>query len=355
MEKTVNPAMITLARGSLGLTQTDLADKIGVPQGRLSKIESGQILCPPEILVSLVRALKFPEKFFYQTFEVYPAGMHLYMYRKHKTLPAKNLSRIAAWMNLYRFHVKRLLDAAEIEYNEVPHLDIDEFDNVRQIARAVRQYASIPPGPIENMTSVVEDMGIVVVPFNPGTRLFAGASMLTEKPNYVAVVNSQMPGDRWRWTLAHELGHMVMHRLPTMNMENEADEFAAEFLMPSQEIGQYLSDLTLERLASLKRYWRVSIFAILQHAVRLGKITERHQRTLITRLANNGITRLKEPAELSIPLEKPTLLLELVDFHANELGYSAEQMGDLLSFDVHRFLNQYEFTGRKLRAVPKVG
>jgi hypothetical protein len=111
----------------------------------------------------------------------------------------------------------------------------------------------------------------------------------------------------------------------------------------------------LERLASLKRYWKVSIFAILQHAVRLNKITERHQRTLITKLAVNGITRLKEPAELAIPLEKPTLLPELVDFHANELGYSAEQMGDLLSFDVDRFLNQYEFTGRKLRAVPKVG
>ena len=337
------------------MTQTELAEKIKMPQSKLSKIENGQIICPPDVLVSLVRALKYPEKFFYQNFDVYPAGMHLYMFRKHKTLPGKELTRIAAWMNLYRFHVKYLLKAAEIEYNEVPQYDVEEFDSIADLARAVRQYARIPPGAINNVTSVLEDMGIVVVPFDPGTRLFAGASMLTEKPNYVVVINSTMPGDRWRWTLAHELAHMVMHRIPTLNMEAEAEEFAAEFLMPSREIGQYLSGLTLDRLPSLKRQWKVSIFAILQHALRLGKISDRQHRTLITRLAGNGITRLKEPAELYIQPEQPTLLPELIDYHANELGYDAEQMGDLLAFNVERFLDKYNFKGRKLRAVPLAG
>ncbi len=355
MEMTVNPAMITLARESLGMTQTELAEKISLPQGKLSKIEGGQMLCPPEVLTSLVRALKYPEKFFYQNFDVYPAGMHLYMFRKHKTLPAKDLARIAAWMNLYRFHVRYLLKAAEIDYKEVPYYDIEEFDSIADIARAVRQYAHIPSGAIKNVTSTLEDMGIVVIPFDPGTRLFAGASMLTEKPNYVVVVNSTMPGDRWRWTLAHELAHMVMHRIPTLNMEAEADEFAAEFLMPSREIGQYLTDLTLDKLASLKRQWRVSIFAILQHALRLGKITERHHRTLITRLASVGVTRLKEPAELYVQPDKPTLLPELIDFHANELGYDAEQISDLLALNVKQFLDRYHFSGRKLRAIQQVG
>jgi Zn-dependent peptidase ImmA (M78 family)/transcriptional regulator with XRE-family HTH domain len=355
MERTVNAAMITLARESQGMTQTELAGLIGLPQSKLSKIESGQIICPPDVLASLVRATKFPEKFFYQTFDVYPAGMHLYMFRKHKTLPAKELSRIAAWMNLYRSHVRKLLNAAEIEYREVPQLDIEECGGVADVARAIRQYAHLPTGPVKNMTSVLEDMGVVVIPFDPGTRLFAGASMLTEKPNYVVVINSTMPGDRWRWTLAHELAHMVMHRIPTLNMEAEADEFAAEFLMPAREIGQYLADLTLDKLASLKRHWRVSIFAILQHALRLGKITERHHRTLITKLAGIGITRLKEPAELFISPETPTLLPELVDFHANELGYDAEQISDLLALNVKQFLDKYQFSGRKLRAVRNVG
>ncbi len=356
MSQTINAAMIVLARESQGVTQSQLATRLNLPQSKLSKMESGHIPVPVDVLSALVRELKFPEKFFYQTFDVYPAGMHLYMYRKHKTLPAKDLNRIAAWMNIYRSHVRGLLNAAEIEYREVPQYDIEEFDSTADVARAVRQYARIPPGAVvQNMTAVMEDMGIVVIPFDPGTRLFAGASMLTEKPNYVVVVNSQMPGDRLRWTLAHELAHMVMHRIPTLNMEFEADEFAAEFLMPAREIGQYLSDLNPSTLASLKRHWKVSMFAILQHAFRLGKITDRQKRSLITRLAGVHITRLKEPAELQIPAETPTLLNELIDFHANELGYDAEQMADLLALDVRQFLDRYHFSGRKLRPVRNVG
>ena len=351
MNRTVNSAMIVLARESHGLTQSELATRLNVPQSKLSKMESGQIPVTQEVLDALVEALDYPEKFYYQTFEVYPAGMHIYLFRKHKTLPAKDLSRITAMMNIYRSHIRNLLEAAEIEFKHVPEHDIDEFDSIAEIARAVRRHAGIPSGPIKNLTEKLEDLGIVIIPFNPGTRMFAGASMLSEKPNYIVAINSQMPGDRFRWTLAHELGHMVMHRMPTLEMEAQAEAFAAEFLMPANEIGQYLSDLTLERLASLKRYWNVSMFAILQHALRLGKITERHHRTMITRLAKVGITRLKEPPELNVPAEKPTLLNELLDFHATELRYDADQISELLAIKTKVFLDRYTFTGRRLKLV----
>jgi Zn-dependent peptidase ImmA (M78 family)/transcriptional regulator with XRE-family HTH domain len=355
MNRTINSAMIVLARESHGLTQSELAKRIDVPQSTLSKMESGQIDVPSNVLAALAKELKYPEKFFFQTFEVYPAGMHLYLYRKHKTLPAKDLSRITALMNIYRSHVKYLLNAAEVEYKPVPEHDIDEFGSIAEIARAVRQQAGLPSGPIENLTTVLEDMGIVVVPFNPGTRMFAGASMLSEKPNYVVVANSQMPGDRWRWTLAHELGHMVMHHTPTANMEAEADEFAAEFLMPSREISQYLTDLNVGQLASLKRYWKVSMFAILSHARRLGCISERQQRTLIMKLAKAHITRTKEPPELNIPRETPTLLNELIEFHDKELRYDVEQLADLLNINVRDLNQKYNFTGRNIRLVRNVG
>jgi len=355
MNRTVNAAMVVLARESSGLTQLALAKLLGITQGKLSKMESGQIPVTSDVLAALVHELDYPEKFYYQTFEVYPAGMHLYLFRKHKTMPARDLSRITALMNIYRSHIRNLLDAAEIDFKPVPEYEVEEFDSVATIAHAVRQYAHIPSGPIKNLTETLEDLGIVVVPFDPGTRMFAGASMLSEKPNYVVLINSQMPGDRFRWTLAHELAHMVMHRFPTLDMEGQANDFAAEFLMPGNEIGQYLSDLTLERLASLKRYWGVSMFSILQHALRLGKITERHHRTLIGRLARAGVTRLREPAELSIPVEVPSLLNELIDFHATELGYDADQLSDLLAIKPTTFLDRYRFKGRRLKLVQNVG
>jgi Zn-dependent peptidase ImmA (M78 family) len=353
MDKIVNPKMVTLARESRGHSQQELADMLKISQGILSKIESGQLRVSYALIEHIATELKYPVSFFYQNFEVYPAGMHLY--RKHKTLPAKDLSRITALMNIYRSHVKSLLNAAEIEYEPLPECDVDEYGSASEIARAVREHARIPRGPIANITSILENMGIVIVPFNPGNRMYQGASILAEKPNYIVLVNAHMPGDLFRWTLAHEFGHMVMHRLPTADMENEADEFARELLMPANEIGPYLSDLTLETLASLKKYWKVSMFAILVHAQRLGKITDRHYRTLITRLGSVGITRLKEPAELAVPLEQPTLLNELVEFHSKELGYTPEQMSELLCLEVDEFLEKYRVNNRQLRLIRKTG
>ena len=349
--------MVILARESSGITQSEMAQRLRIPQSQLSKMESGQIPVTSGVLAALVRELDYTEKFYYQTFEIYPAGMHIYLFRKHKTLPAKDLSRITALMNIYRSHVRSLLEAAEIDFKPVPQYEIEEFDSIAQIARAVRQYANVPSGPIKNVTERLEDLGIVVVPFDPGTRMFAGASMLSEKPNYVVVVNSQMPGDRLRWTLAHELAHMVMHRSPSLAMEAQADEFTAEFLMPSDEIEQYLSDLTLERLGSLKRLWGVSMFAILQHAARLGKISERRHRTVISLLARAGVTRLKEPPELATPVEKPTLLGELFDFHAKELRYDAHEISDLLAIKIDAFVDRYGlgFSGKRLKLVQNVG
>lgn len=358
MDRIVNPTMITLAREAQGMTQTELARRLKAPQSKVSKIEGGLIGVTPDTLAALSHILKFPEKFFYQTFEVYPAGIHLYLYRKHKTLHAKDLSRIVAWMNLYRSHVKKLLTSAEIDYKPVPQYDIDEFGSVRAIARAVRHHVGLPSGPVQNMTAVLEDMGVVVIPYDPGTRLFAGASMLSEKPNYVVVANSTMPGDRWRWTLAHELGHMVMHRIPTAKMEDEANEFAAEFLMPVRDIAPYFSEPrfpSIDQLAVLKQVYKVSMLAVLVHAKKSGRISEDQYRTCITRMGKAGITRLQEPPELNVPLEEPTLLTEIVDFHAKELGYTAEQLSDLLPLDADMFLDSYRFTGRALRLVRSIG
>ena len=69
-------------------------------------------------------------------------------------------------------------------------------------------------------------------------------------------------------TLAHELGHLVMHRFPSPDMENEAHAFASAFLMPAGDIRPYLQSrrIDLQLLASLKPEWRVSMQSIIMRA-----------------------------------------------------------------------------------------
>ena len=79
-------------------------------------------------------------------------------------------------------------------------------------------------------------------------------------------MNAAMPGDRYRFTLAHELAHLVLHNQPETDeaMEEQADEFASEFLLPAKEIRPYLARPSLGGLARVKPYWKVSIKALLQ-------------------------------------------------------------------------------------------
>jgi hypothetical protein len=72
-------------------------------------------------------------------------------------------------------------------------------------------------------------------------------------------MNSTVPGDRYRFTLAHELAHLVLHNHPAGDeeMETEADEFAAEFLMPAKEVRPYVAAPSLGRLGRAKAHWKV--------------------------------------------------------------------------------------------------
>lgn len=347
MSQMVNPDMIVLARESRGLSQNELAKHLHVTQGKISKIEHGLLGVSPEMVGRLVEELKYPEQFFYQRFQVFPAEMHFY--RRHKTLSAKKQVEILAMMNIRRKHVKELLDDAEIEFRPLPECDLDDYNNSpEEVARAVRHFLRLPRGPIQNMTKVLEDAGVIVIHLDVDTRLFSGASMHAEKPNFIIFVNKDMPGDRLRFTLAHELGHIVMHRLPTPNMEDEADRFASEFLMPAREIAQYLKNLALDKLPGLKKFWKVSMAALLKQALNVKGITERQYQYLWTQMGKANY-RLREPPELDIPQEKPSLLGELIELHLKELGYTVEQLSEKLAYKAEEFTSVYMVPNRHLK------
>lgn len=351
MDKAANPVMIALARESRGISQKDLAKRLGVTQAAVSKLESGQIQAVGGLINSLAEALSYPPTFFTRQYEIYPPGMGFY--RKHKTLPVKTANRIEAALNIYRLHVSQLLISAEIEFTQIPECDVDEYGSAQEVARAVREYLKLPRGPIGNVTDILESMGIIVVPFDPRTRLFSGVSMLVNTESYVVLVNSQMPGDRFRWTLIHELAHIVMHRLPSETMEKEADEFTGEFLMPYEELAQDITNLTVEKLVALKKRWKVSIYGILTHGHKTGLISDWHHRQLVLELAKHGITRAHEPRELDFPIDQPGLLPELLDFHLNELTYSLSELSDIVGLYESEFLQIYKPTLPQTQLVPK--
>jgi Zn-dependent peptidase ImmA (M78 family) len=105
----------------------------------------------------------------------------------------------------------------------------------------------------------------------------------------VFFVHEDVPGDRERWTLAHEIGHVVMHHQPTDgDIEEEANLFGNEFLTPAEEIGPDLLNMTLQKAAELKLYWKVSMQAIIVRAYQCRKITRNQFSYLFRQLSAKG-------------------------------------------------------------------
>lgn len=330
----VNPAMIVLAREYRGLTQEELARRIYVGQATIAKIEGGiQTSIQDATGQHLSDALNFPPEFFAQEEDLIGFGSSAYYYRKKAELSASDRKRIHGMVNLLRIHLKKFLDFVEIGAKRpLPKLDIgDEYGgSAAKAAQAVRSFWGLPDGPVNNLTGLIESAGVVVIPCAFGTRAMDATSLrLTEMPP-VIFINRDVPGDRWRFTLAHELGHLVMHQIPHELMEDEADTFAAELLMPQLEIKAQLSRygrLRLVDLANLKTYWKASMGALIERAHDLKVIDDNQRRYLWMSMNRNGY-RTNEPNPL--PQEEPKNHRKIVEFFLHDLKYSPEDFSRLL-------------------------
>lgn len=324
------PDLVVLARESRGLTQVALAGRLGMSQGHLSKIEAGLLPISDDILERLAHALAYPTHFFTMSEPVYGPGTSEFFHRKRSAMSARLLAQIHAMVNIRRIQVARLLRAVEIDDDLVPELDLDEFGSPEEIARAVRASWSLPRGPIVDLTRVVEAAGGIVIPMDFGTQLIDAVGRYVPGLPPLFFINRDAPADRTRLTLAHELGHMVMHRVPNPDMEDQAFRFGAELLMPEQDIRAELDGLTLDRLVWLKRRWRVSMGALLKRGETLGRIQPRRARYLWMTMSRLGY-RTREPAEGDIAPELPETLRDIVDAHIRGLGYSADDLGELVA------------------------
>ena len=201
----------------------------------------------------------------------------------------------------------------------------------------------MPTGPIRNVVDVIERAGGIVVPFDMKGVRIDGVSQWpidSELPP-VFFYNQSSPGDRQRLTLSHEIGHMLMHHLPSPCEEDEADEFAAEFLMPADEIRDELFDLTLRQAAALKSRWHVSMQALVYRAKELGAISKDKYTRLFKELTAKGY-RKSEPCP--IPAETPKLFQELLKVHQFSQRATSDELREFLGEGRDEFVAKFVFT-----------
>jgi Zn-dependent peptidase ImmA (M78 family)/transcriptional regulator with XRE-family HTH domain len=329
--KKVNSILIILARESRGITQQELAEKLSVSQGWLSRVEGGLRGIQDTDLKKLSAVLDYPPEFFLQDDKIYGPNISEMFNRKRQNITNKILNAVYAQVSIRSMNIEKLLRGVNIGEVSIRQIDLGDFDGKpKEVARIVRAGWRLPKGPVQSLVDAIENQRAIIIPFDFKTNKIDAMSHWQSGIPPLFFVNRYSPADRLRFTLCHEVGHIVMHQENIdPNMENQADEFASEFLMPESDIRPYLKDLSLEKLATLKQYWKVSMAALLKRASDLGEITPRQARTLWTQMSKAGY-RLREPVEIDLPKESPSLLGEFLMTYIVDMRYTTKELAELL-------------------------
>ncbi len=306
-------ALVTVRRAR-GMTQEALADAASVTQAALSRYENDLRDPSGEALDTLAAALGVTPSFLQGRSRMRGGFMVDAHMRRRRTAKPTVWRRLEASLNVYRVHLDLLLREVEVE----PSLVLPVFDPLEyapeDAARIVRMQWRLPSGPVRDLVGWFEAAGCLVVAedfgaVTGGGRVDGLSQWVTDWP--VMLVNDRAPTDRLRLTLAHELGHLCLHSAELGgDPEEEANAFAAEFLMPAEVIRPELRGLSLSKLHALKRYWGVSMQALIERAHRLGTLSAQQRTNLYKALSSRG-WRTREPLSEELGPERPGLVERL--------------------------------------------
>lgn len=343
LSASIRPEMIELRRRMLGISQKALSELVGISQGTLSKIEQGLKNVTEDQARKLSDSLSCPLSFFSMPERLYGGPISAVpMYRKKSSVGIKVLDRLIAEINVRIVHVRKLLQFIDFEPEfSLPQYDPDDYDgDVAAIAKNVRKAWYMPNGPVKNLVEVLERAGCLILDCDMDDSGLSGVSYNLPGLPPLIFINKNQPIDRYRFTLAHELGHIIMHKTPNPDMESEADCFASEFLMPAQDVAPYLRDMSIEKAAALKPYWRQSMASLIFRAKTLGFLKQGQNEYLWRQMSSRGY-RLNEPVQLEVNGEKPTLLTEIFDHLKHDLEYDNNEISSVFSLNYSEIQSMY--------------
>lgn len=184
---------------------------------------------------------------------------------------------------------------------------IECFTEVELVAELMRMHWNLGICPIIDLTATLESHGIRVFAVDTDEEHFDGFSnQVNGKP--LIVISSNWPGDRQRFTLAYELGHLILHNrhVPGLSEELVYNRFAGAFLFPKEAVHQAFGDIrkTIEwkELFHIKEQFAVSMGTISHRLLDLKIITEGYYKQIVRHFRQNN-WHLYEPGT-QIPPEK---------------------------------------------------
>lgn len=342
-----------------GWDQPTLAERTGTNQTLISQVERGRRDPAPELLSSLADAFGCTVGYLTAAHPLSPPTdpwLRAYADASRKDTARRVAAAGTAAEYIHALGLKRFPDLVSdlTDDVELPGFTVEpgDMEEIEDLAAETRELLEIGESEvIPNMIRAAERLGVTVLPLESELGRHMGMSLHADDWPMLFVAKAGIPGDRQRFTVAHEVGHLVLHSgfppprtVEAANlMEHQANRFAAAFLTPADAVVETLEELggrvTLSILADVKQRWGVAIKMLVGRYRSLGIIDDDQARSLYKQISGRRWTKV-EPVE--VPTEEAHWFAHRIreaagttDLHAavselaNQVGGNGE---DLLAF-----------------------
>jgi Zn-dependent peptidase ImmA (M78 family)/transcriptional regulator with XRE-family HTH domain len=339
---------IRQARLAAGLTLGGLGEQVGVSHTAIQKYEKGLLTPSSSQLLKLARACGIRTEYFFRNHTVEllrPEFRKLSTFGKtaQEALKIKVAELVEKRVELLgAFPESPLLAFTPPEGLPARIVSLDEIE---AFSDQVRNAWQLGMHPIADLTDTLEAVGLLVIVVNEENPKFSGLTAQARtgdgREYPIVAVSKRWPGDRQRFTLAHELGHLLLEgRLAEgIDEEKACNRFAGAFLAPriavTHLLGRQRHVLEWRELYALKHEFGLSMSGWLQRAKQCGVITEAIHHAMVKRFSTQGWLKV-EPGH-PLPQEHPRLFEQLVYRALAEQYIPEGKAAELLGIPMMRF------------------
>lgn len=309
---------LRLARDSAGLSLRDLEARINklVSAQAIGKYERDEMMPGSDVLLAISKALCVAPEYLLSERVIELTGVDFRKApqasaRDERSVEAMVLDRVERYLEL-----EELMPPSGDRWN-FPNDDqfcIATIEEAEGAAEKLRELWRIGVDPIPLMCELLEDRGVKVISLDLPTNV-SGSKAFVHRPGLedlpVIVVNQSHNGERQRFTLAHELAHLVLRfeGLGEHEQEKAADRFAGAFLMAKEMmrrlLGEARKSISLGELAELKQIFKVSVSALVVRCSQLGIVTKSVYGRLFAQIRSLGWNGPSSNEPHPIPAERP--------------------------------------------------
>lgn len=316
-------ARLREAREARGLTASSLADLVGLSGAAISQFESDTTTPQSSVASRFSDVLRVPPEFFLRPAIGAEEDTIFYRSMVSTSKPARRRAgRRLNWLTEIVEYLNQYVNIPETKIPSPPRhgtwRDLSNED-VESAAEFVRSEWGLGYGPISNVVMLLENNGVIAARHEMGDQKLDALSTwhLADGLPYVILGTDKNVAVRSRFDIAHELGHLVLHRHVDRNnianksdfklLETQAHRFAGAFLAPATT---FLGDIVspqLDSFLAVKPKWKISVATMIHRCSDLKIITEDQTRRLWINYSRRK-WRGFEPMDERMIVEEPQLL-----------------------------------------------